>query len=183
MGLELCDYALKEYAKSWAVKHPNPTDFFRTMEDASAVDLDWFWRGWFYGIEPCDISIDKVTWFKINTKNPDVENAKQKADNDKDETYVSRTRNRAEGKSVVEQDTSVQDFYYGFEKFASTTEAKEDFKSFYASLNADEKKLYDANKNFYQIDFKNIGGLVMPIILEMTFADGSKKVESIPAYI
>ena len=183
MGRQLFDYAFKEYARRWAFKHPTPTDFFRTMEDASAVDLDWFWRGWFYGIEPCDIAIDKVIWYKMNSNNPDVENANRKTESEKNETYISKTRNAAEGKSVVEQDTSVQDFYTTYNKFATTAEAAEEFSSFYSTLNADEKKLYDANLNFYQVTFKNIGGLVMPIILQMTFADGTTKVERIPAYI
>lgn len=183
MGRELFDYAFKEYAKRWAFKHPTPTDFFRTMEDASAVDLDWFWRGWFYGIDPCDISIEKVTLFKMDSKNPEIENANRKADYEREETNISRTRNKAEGKSVVEQDTAAQDLYYTYDKFASSDAAKDDFKSFYASLNADEKKLYDANLNLYQIEFKNIGGLIMPIILQLNFADGTSKMERIPANI
>jgi hypothetical protein len=65
MGRELFDQAFKEYAKRWAFKHPKPADFFRTMEDASAVDLDWFWNGWFYSTEQCDIAIDKIKWFRL----------------------------------------------------------------------------------------------------------------------
>ena len=183
MGRELFDYAFKEYARRWAFKHPTSADFFRTMEDASAVDLDWFWRGWFYGTDACDIAIEKVSWYKIDTKNPEIENAKNKSQAAAREVYVSRTLNNQEGKSTVEQDTSIQDFYTTYDKFETTAQAKTDFTTYYESLNADEKKIYDANKNFYQIEFKNIGGLVMPIILEMTFTDGSKKVERIPAYI
>ena len=80
MGRELFDYAFKTYSQRWAFKHPTPADFFRSMEDASAVDLDWFWRGWFYTNDHVDISIDNVNWFKINTGNPDIENpiAKEK---------------------------------------------------------------------------------------------------------
>lgn len=183
MGRQLFDYAFKEYARRWAFKHPTTSDFFRTMEDASAVDLDWFWRGWFYGIDACDIAIEKVSWYKIDTKNPDIENAENKLEEASDEVYISRTLNQQEGKSLVEQDTSIQDFYTTYDKFESSAQAKADFTTYYESLNADERKLYDANKNFYQIEFKNIGGLIMPIILEMTFADGTKKVERIPAYI
>ena len=74
MGRELFDYAFKTYSERWAFKHPTPADFFRTMEDASAVDLDWFWRGWFYTNDCVDISLDQVNWFKINSANPDIEN-------------------------------------------------------------------------------------------------------------
>ena len=66
MGREAFDFAFKEYARRWAFKHPTPADFFRTMEDASAKDLDWFWRGWFYGIDPVDIAIDSLKWYKVN---------------------------------------------------------------------------------------------------------------------
>ena len=66
MGRELFDYAFKEYARRWAFKHPEPADFFRTMEDASGEDLDWFWRGWFYGTDACDISLDTVKYYKAN---------------------------------------------------------------------------------------------------------------------
>src|SRR5471030_3527030 len=60
VGREMFDFAFREYARRWAFKHPTPADFFRTIEDATGEDLDWFWRGWFYGIDPCDISIDSV---------------------------------------------------------------------------------------------------------------------------
>ena len=66
MGRKLFDYAFKTYAQRWEFKHPEPADFFRTMEDASGEDLDWFWRGWFYGTQPCDISIDSVKAFKYD---------------------------------------------------------------------------------------------------------------------
>ena len=69
LGKELFDYSFKAYAKRWAFKHPTPADFFRTMEDASGEDLDWFWRGWFYGTEPCDLSIDTVKYFKAGLLN------------------------------------------------------------------------------------------------------------------
>ena len=73
VGRELFDFAFKEYSKTWMFKHPTPSDFFRILENASAVDLDWFWRGWFYGTDPVDLSIDNVTWYTLDTKNPDIE--------------------------------------------------------------------------------------------------------------
>jgi hypothetical protein len=183
MGRELFDYAFKEYAKRWAFKHPTPNDFFRTMEDASAVDLDWFWRGWFFGIEPCDISIDKVSWYKVNSKNPSVELAEKRATNLYEETSVSKTLNMAGQKSEVETDTTLIDFYSTYDKFEPSDKAINDYNEYLATLNDNEKAFLAANKNFYQIHFKNIGGLIMPIILEMTFADGSKKVAYIPASV
>ncbi|MFM6954834.1 MAG: M1 family metallopeptidase [Sphingobacteriaceae bacterium] len=184
MGRELFDYAFKEYARRWAFRHPTPADFFRTMEDASAVDLDWFWRGWFYGTDPVDISINDVRYFRMNTKNPEVENAydKQKADN---EAYViSRKRNKDAGLSfAVQVDTSLQDFYDKWDRYAITPSSKAAFDKFYSSLSAAEKAVYDKKRNFYEIDFENKGGLVMPLIIEWTFTDGTKETDKIPAYI
>lgn len=72
MGRELFDYAFKTYANRWKFKHPSPADFFRTMEDASAIDLDWFWRGWFFTTDHVDIAIDGVKWYRIDTPNPEI---------------------------------------------------------------------------------------------------------------
>ena len=184
MGRELFDYAFKEYARRWAFKHPTPTDFFRTMEDASAVDLDWFWRGWFYGTDAVDISIDGMKYFRMDTKNLEIENREAKKLADKDAYSISRKRNRDAGlKFAIEADTTLQDFYNKWDKYAVSPTNKDNFNNYYASLNADEKKLYDSKNNFYQLDFSNKGGLVMPIILEWTYTDGSKELENISAYI
>ena len=86
MGRELFDYAFKTYSERWAFKHPTPADFFRTMEDASAVDLDWFWRGWFYTNDHVDISLDQVNWFKIQTRNHEEENTIDKEKKIKEST-------------------------------------------------------------------------------------------------
>ena len=79
MGRELFDHAFKEYSRRWAFKHPSPADFFRTMEDASGVDLDWFWRGWFYSTDHVDIALDDVKWYQIDTQDPEVEAAFDRA--------------------------------------------------------------------------------------------------------
>ncbi|MGV3642258.1 MAG: M1 family aminopeptidase, partial [Adhaeribacter sp.] len=184
MGRELFDYAFKEYARRWAFKHPTPADFFRTMEDASAVDLDWFWRGWFYGTDPVDIALADVRYYRMDTRNPEVEQLEAKKNYDREEYVISRERNRAAGlKFAVEQDTSLQDFYNKWDRFAVSKEARDDFAAFYQGLTPKEKALYDSKPYFYEIDFQNVGGLVMPLILEWTYADGSKEVEKISAYI
>jgi hypothetical protein len=107
MGHDLFDYSFKEYARRWAFKHPTPADLFRTMEDASGEDLDWFWRGWFYSTEPCDMAIDSVKYFRTDS----------------------------------------------------------------------------VNKYFYEVHITNKGGLIMPVIIEWTYADGSKETDKIPAQI
>jgi aminopeptidase N len=184
MGRELFDYAFKEYARRWAFKHPTPADFFRTMEDASAVDLDWFWRGWFYGTDAVDISIDNVTYYRMDTKNPAIENTYAKKEADERNYSMARKLNRDAGITfAVEADTALLDFYNKWDRFEVTDSSKDRFNAYYAGLTAEEKIVYDSKVNFYQIDFSNKGGLVSPIILEWTFTDGTKEIEKIPAYI
>ena len=184
MGRELFDYAFKQYAKRWAFKHPTPADLFRTMEDASGVDLDWFWRGWFYSIDNVDIAIDDVKWYKLDTKNPDIENPRLSAENDAAMDNISNRRNKEAGMSFyVDRDERLKDFYYSYDKFEVTERARRSYQRFYANLSDEEKALLGDNKNFYEIDFSNVGGLVMPIIIEWTFVDGTKEIERIPAYI
>lgn len=184
MGRELFDYAFKEYARRWAFKHPTPADLFRTMEDASAVDLDWFWRGWFFTTDPVDISLDAVHYYRMNSMKDAVEKAEDRKAWEKDSKYLGRERNRVEGiKFAIEQDTSLQDFYNKFDRFEVSRTADQDFKDYYASLTDDEKKLYESKKHFYELELSNAGGLVMPIIVEWTFSDGTKSIDRIPAYI
>ncbi|WP_304064385.1 M1 family metallopeptidase [Pedobacter glucosidilyticus] len=184
MGRELFDYAFKEYAKRWAFKHPTPADFFRTMEDASAVDLDWFWRGWFYGTDAVDISLDAVKYYRMDSKNPEIEAAYDRKLYDEEAYSISRKRNReANINFAVEADTSLNDFYNKWDRFAATKDKKAQFKNYYDALSPEEKALYDSKTNFYELEFTNKGGLVMPIIIEWTYTDGSKEVDYIPAYI
>jgi hypothetical protein len=154
------------------------------MEDASAVDLDWFWRGWFFGTDPVDISLDNVRYYRLNSMNAAIENPQAKQEYERDRYIIGRERNRAEGvKFAVEQDTSLQDFYNKWNRFEVDKTADQQFKTFYKGLSPDEKKLYDSKKYFYELDFSNNGGLVMPLIIQWTFADGSKEMERISAYI
>ncbi|MBC8987777.1 M1 family metallopeptidase [Pedobacter sp. N36a] len=184
MGRELFDYAFKEYAKRWAFKHPTPADLFRTMEDASAVDLDWFWRGWFFGTDPVDIALNEVRYYRMDSKKQSLENKEDQKSYEKNNDNISRGRNRKEGiKFAVEQDTSLMDFYNKFDRFEVSKTADEQFQKYYGSLSAEEQKLYESKKNFYELSFSNEGGLVMPIIIEWTFKDGSKEIDRIPAYI
>jgi hypothetical protein len=193
MGRTLFDYAFKEYAKRWAFKHPTPADFFKTMEDASAEDLDWFWRGWFYGIEPCDIALDSVKWFKpdmVNRAKPieikrSVRVAKPLSNNAFDD--ISKIRNRQDNSIVfaVDADTSLRDFYYNYARGLATVDTLpiEITEVLYADTIDNTTKAAAANKNFYELHFTNKGGLVMPLIIEWTFKDGSKEINRIPAQI
>jgi hypothetical protein len=200
MGRQLFDYSFKEYARRWEFKHPTPADFFRTMGDASGENLDWFWRGWFYGTEPCDISLDSVKVAKadLNGKAPQFNRrAANKVDAPSVNAFddVSKIRNREDKniKFYVDHDTAVRDFYYKYDrglaavdtlKFGNMTkELATPQRSAEAEAFTDEDKTKYAGKYFYQLDFSNKGGLVMPIIVEFTYADGTKSIDRIPAQI
>ncbi|MFY0253901.1 M1 family metallopeptidase [Chitinophaga sp. 30R24] len=184
MGRELFDFAFREYARRWAFKHPTPADFFRTMEDASAVDLDWFWRGWFFGTEPVDISLDSVKWYRMDGKDPNETAKAARAAYEKNLDQVARQKNKAAGiKYAVDQDTSLQDFYSKWNRFGVSQEDKAAYEQLYSGLTPAEKALYDSKKNFYEVTFSNKGGLVMPLIIEWTFTDGTKETDRISAYI
>ncbi len=182
MGRELFDFAFKEYAQRWMFKHPTPADFFRTMEDASAVDLDWFWRGWFYTTDHVDISIENVTWYQPNTQNPKIEKPLEKAAAEK--IAITNIRNKTDiEQTVTEKDPATLDFYNSYDPFKVTKDDLEEYDKFLSDLTDSQKKLLDGSYNFYQVDFKNIGGLVMPVILKFEFTDGSEEVQQIPAEI
>ncbi|WP_461788720.1 M1 family metallopeptidase [Pedobacter sp.] len=190
MGRELFDYAFKEYAKRWAFKHPTPADFFRTMEDASGEDLDWFWRGWFYSTDACDISLDEVRYAKADFPKP-AKTMKQPAKVEKPLlTYddISKIRNREDKriKFYTDQDLEARDFYWkyarGLVQVDSTKAKTVEVTLPLDEFTADEKAKY-ANKHFYELNFSNKGGLVMPIIVEFTFKDGTKTLDRIPAQI
>ena len=184
MGRELFDYSFKTYSKRWAFKHPTPADFFRTMEDASAVDLDWFWRGWFYTNDHVDISLDKVNWFKINTGNPDIENPIAKDKKKNTNTYIGNTRNKSSiHKTVTEYNDKTVDFYTTYDPFTPNILDREDYSKYLKNLKKDEEEILNSDKNYYEIHFSNIGGLVMPIILEFQYTDGTSEIIRIPAEI
>ena len=191
MGRELFDKAFKTYAKRWAFKHPEPADLFRTLEDASGEDLDWFWRGWFYGTDPVDIAIDKVTIATPNLEADPKAAAEIKYQVEKPLASsfddISKIRNR-EDKNITfyaDKDKDVQDFYYRYDRGQEKVDNNKEYSiRTEASLPLDTKDK-DKWKNLtaYQIDFINKGGLVMPIILEFTFEDGTKLYDKSSAQI
>lgn len=184
MGRELFDFAFKTYAERWKFKHPTPEDFFRTMEDASAVDLDWFWRGWFYTTDHVDIAIKNVEWFKIDSKNPEVEKAIQKEMKANEQKGIGEIRNAKEVKETYEeQDPSIMDFYDKYDPFEVNLIDKVDYQKYLANLNEKDVAILNSKYNYYTVSFESIGGLVMPLILQFTFTDGSKEVIRIPAEI
>ncbi len=182
MGRELFDHAFKTYSQRWMFKHPSPADFFRTMEDASGIDLDWYWRGWFFTTDHVDISIDEVDIYNFNTKNPDIEKPIAKAKNDKE--HITAIRNKkAIAKTQDEMDSSLRDFYSEYDPYKPNNLDKKAYKKYYDKLDDAEKELLKSGYNFNEITFSNIGGLVMPIIMEFTYTDGSTEIIRIPAEI
>lgn len=184
MGRELFDHAFKEYCRRWAFKHPTPADFFRTMEDASGVDLDWFWRGWFYTNDHCDMGLEKVEWMQINTLDPDVEAQFHEVQDSYEREDISHMRDAtAVEETYLEADSTLNDYYTTTGKYEVLELDRVDYRDLMGELDADEQALLVSGKNFYEITFKNHGGLVMPLIVEFQFEDGTADLHRIPAEI
>ena len=188
LGRELFDFAFKEYAQRWMFKRPTPSDFFRTMEEASGVDLDWFWRGWFYTTDHVDISLDKISKLRLDTKDPDIDFARQRQEELDKPMSVTDERNKAEGKELwVDRFPDISDFYDENDRFTVTNKERNKYNKFLKDLEPWERTAFERavkeDKNYYVLDFSNKGGLVMPIILELTFADGTTQNQYIPAEI
>ncbi|MFT7443005.1 MAG: hypothetical protein ACI9Q3_001383, partial [Maribacter sp.] len=174
MGHELFDHAFKTYAQRWKFKHPTPEDFFRTMEDASAVDLDWFWRGWFYSTDYVDIALKDVKEYYVSTeptsklKNYRVRTGRFTYDN---------------GPFLYLVDESNEDFNPATKKAFNIDEVQmmEDYVA--KNYTAEERAKLKAPKFFYEVEFEKLGGLMMPIIVELQFEDGTSESHTFPAQI
>ena len=184
MGRELFDYSFKEYSRRWAFKHPTPADFFRTMEDASGVDLDWFWRGWFYTNDHVDIALDNVKWMQIDTQNPDAEAAFNQSASDNVPSDISSLRDAiATPETYLEADPTLNDYYTTTGKFEVLELDRVEYREMLDGLSEDQIALLSSGKNFYEVTFRNVGGLVMPLIIQFEYEDGEKEVRRIPAEI
>ena len=174
MGRELFDYSFRTYAQRWMFKHPTPEDFFRTMEDASAVDLDWFWRGWFYTTDYVDIAIKDVKKFYVSNE----------------PTQQIKDMVKARGMSLSDLPPLVYMAEEGSEDYKEDMKAKslmegsQSLKEYIMdNFTPAEQKQLKEPKYFYNVTFEKPGGLVMPIIVEYTYADGTSKTETYPAQI
>jgi hypothetical protein len=184
MGRELFDHAFKTYCERWKFKHPTPADFFRTMEDASAVDLDWFWRGWFFTTDHVDIALTNLRYMQVKPLDPKAREELAKADRAAEPTDIGNQRNRTDiTETVVMRDPATRDFYNTYDPLTATQRMQEAYDKMMARLSPEEKALLERDLHFYELSFENIGGLVMPLILEWTYADGSTEIERIPAEI
>jgi hypothetical protein len=184
MGRELFDYAFKEYCHRWMFKQPTPADFFRTMEDASGVDLDWFWRGWFYTNDHVDLALNEVNWYKMDEKDPVKKQALSQAEKSEKPRNISSLRNEKEiEQTYTEKDPGLIDFYSTYDPTIATEKEKADYNEFLSSLSEEDKGMMDEGMNYYELKFEKKGGLVMPIIFNFEYKDGSVETVRIPAEI
>ena len=182
MGRELFDFAFKEYARRWKFKRPMPADFFRTMEDASGVDLDWFWRGWFYTTDHCDIAISDVKWAIPTDGDPEEEAQRKRKAKEERTPTLSQMRNEELPKRA-DKYPELKDFYNSYDRDAATPEARSAFEKMMAGLSEEEREQIASKTNYYSVSFTNEGGLVMPVIFKANFADGSDRIIRLPAEI
>ena len=189
MGRELFDHAFKEYAQRWKFKRPTPSDFFRTMEDASGVDLDWFWRGWYFGTDYVDVGITGVREYTIADQDPDVESEKERKDYWRDNPKpITEIRNDKEGRiPYVERNKDLKDLYYEKDKFTVSNKDRNKHKKFLKGLKGWERDVYDRavkdGQYIYFVDFENVGGLVTPLPLTIHYRNGETEELMIPAEI
>merc|ERR1712137_684324 len=160
------------YAQRWMFKRPTPSDFFRTWEEASGVDLDWFWRGWFYTTDRVDISLDSVYKLRLDTEDPDIDFAREREAEMEKPKSLTDLRNKKEGKKLwVDRFEDISDFYDENDRYTVTNKERNKYKKFLKDLEPWERKAFERavkeDKNYYVLDFSNKGGLVMPIILEL----------------
>jgi len=168
IGPELFDQAFKEYANRWKYKHPNPADLFRTLENATATDLDWFFRGWFFTTDKVDMELSNVKWFKVYEDDLNIE------DQHKQTTF------KIEGESTKKTST---DFSGGPEVITMTSTSENSYGGFLSRLDEPEVRKQLSGKNIYELSIKNIGGLVMPVTIEWVYTDDSKEIDKLPAEV
>ncbi|MHC4449497.1 MAG: M1 family metallopeptidase [Planctomycetota bacterium] len=183
MGRELFDHAFREYARRWAFKRPTPADLFRTLEDASGIDLDWFWRGWFYSTGHVDIAIDRVEKFTLKTRDPVHDKAHERKLRDAEPRTLTQERSAAEPKRA-DRYPELADFYSKFDKLDVTQNDKRKYREFMRELeDKDDRPLFGVPWHFYVVRFKNEGGLVSPLPLRITYEDGKAETIRVPAEI
>lgn len=188
LGRELFDFAFKEYSERWQDKRPTPSDFFRTMEEASGVDLDWFWRGWFYTTDHVDISIDQVYKLELDTLDPEIDLKRRRQEEADEPSSLFVERNKQEGRKLwIDLNKDIKDFYDTHDRFTVTNKDRNKYTQMLEDLDPNERKALaravKEKQNYYVMNFSNVGGLVMPILLELTYTNGKKEELMLPAEI
>lgn len=184
IGREQFDFAFKTYSKRWMFKHPSPADFFRTMEDASGTDLDWFWRGWFYTTDHVDIAIKDINHFTVDPKDPQIVSDLDRSQSKIEPRNITSIRNEEMiAQTQDEMDKSLRDFYTDEDEYGYDVIDEKEYNTYLNQLSAEEKAMLTKEEHFYEVTFVNEGGLVMPIFLEFQYADGTRELRRIPAEI
>lgn len=188
LGRDTFDFAFREYSRRWKFKRPTPSDFFRTMEEASGVDLDWFWHGWFYTTDHVDISLDRVFHMEMDSENPDIDLARHRGDVQSEPDKVGVLANQTDGiETWVDQHPDIRDFYDDNDIFTVTNKERNDYMELLDGFDPIERAVFHRavaeDAEYYALEFSNVGGLVMPIILGLEFADGTTERMYIPAEI
>ena len=195
LGRELFDQAFREYSVRWKFKRPTPYDFFRTMEEASGVDLDWFWRGWFYSTDHVDIALNNIHLASLDTLDPQINLAKDRVDFENEPLILHDQRNEAAKiETRVTERPELLDIYNEYDEFTPSDremrDSKEVLDDLYDKNDSDpewkKKALVEAiekDEDYYIFEFSNKGGLVMPIPLEITYEDGAKELIRIPVEV
>ncbi len=184
LGRKLFDHAFKTYSQRWMFKRPAPSDFFRTMEDASGIDLDWFWRGWFYSVDHVDVSIDQVTWLQLDSRDPAIENPKREAEKKALPQTTIRELNASLPKRIS-QFPELKDFYDDYDEATVLPSERKKYEELLKELKKEkiDPALLQTARNFYLIDFSNVGGLLSPVIIKVEYTDGTSEEMKLPAEI
>ena len=189
MGRQQFDFAFKQYANRWKFKRPTPADFFRTMEDASGVDLDWFWRGWFYSTDHVDIGINDIREYRIKTGDPEIDFPLNRIENEA--LYpqpIMQERNAAAGYTTrLQRLPEIADFYNANDEFTVSNKDRNKYQSYLKGLDDWEKQVLaraiEEEPYIYFVDIENKGGLVSPLPMNITYQDGSSRQLNLPAEI
>lgn len=182
LGRERFDDAFRHYARAWRFKRPNPSDFFRVMQDASGADLHWFFRGWFYTTDHVDIAISDIQRFELDTRDPRKDKAVRKADEAEEPETITEQRNEGMPRRV-ERFEGLKDFYDDYDPLAVTPKDIESYEELLEELDADERALLETKRRFTVVQFDNRGGIPMPLVLRLSYEDGTQEMVRIPADI
>jgi len=182
MGRELFDFAFQQYARRWEFKRPEPADLFRTLEDASAVDLDWFWNGWFYTTEHVDLALDPIKHYRLDTRDPELEKALKKKARAEEPVTLSAQRN-AELAKRVERFPELADFYNAYDELDVTQKELDDYQKLFDGLKDEDKELLKSKLNFYVLTVRDVGGLPMPVALGLAYEDGTSEELRVPVEV
>ena len=182
MGPELFDHAFRTYSQRWRFKRPMPADLFRTLEDASGVDLDWFWRGWFYSTLPVDISIDAVTRYRLKTLDPEIDKVAERRERDRKRERLTLAQERDVGRERrTDRFPELIDFYNSYEPLDITEADRKKYKKSIKALKPWQREELTSTDLYYEVIFKNIGGLVSHLPLLLTYEDGAQEERRLPA--